>query len=111
MLMIRSNDCRPTIFFMLCGRANLTTVRRRDLKNYKADEIYAEIFYRTPDASNPDEFAHEMAKIDSVPDAIKLYESELEKYNERKNARYERVYQNNKEYFDNAFARINRKIK
>lgn len=104
MLMIRSNDARPSIYFVKPS-AGVVIVRKKDLKNYKEGEIYAEVFFRIPDPSDPGEFFHENRTLDSIPEAIELYETELTKYNARKDARYENVYQTNKAYFDDAFLR------
>lgn len=103
---LRSKDSKPEIYFLLKKSPTITNISRSELNKYAPGELIAFIVYKIPVLGTKgflildEEFETLSQKFSSPESGIEFYKRKLASYNARKQARYERLFNENKQRFN-----------
>ena len=102
---LRSYDCKPIISYYLRNKFYLVSIPHREISQYKPDQIVITVYYRIPVLGTKgvlimdEKFKTVQRNFVSYTVAQRFYKQKMISYNARKNARYERLYNENIKYF------------
>ncbi len=102
---LRSNDNRPWVSVSINSNVNLVLVPKRDWKKYKPEEIRIYVGYKIPILGTKgavileEEFQRMCKKFETIEEAQDFYKRKMISYNARKESRYARLWEENKQKY------------